>query len=129
MRRSSSIRTPTRIAWSRRKFWDASTGWSSLLWRCTRTWRSAAGAIADGIGGALLFLMALSGMVLWWPGVRAWKRALRINWRARWAGLNFDLHRTFGFWCFLLVAMWGITGAYFIFPDARFRASSAPFPT
>jgi uncharacterized iron-regulated membrane protein len=78
----------------------------------------AAGAIADGIGGALLFLMALSGMVLWWPGVRAWKRALRINWRARWAGLNFDLHRTFGFWCFLLVAMWGITGAYFIFPDS-----------
>lgn len=27
MRRSSSIRTPTRIAWSRRKFWGASTGW------------------------------------------------------------------------------------------------------
>ena len=62
--------------------------------------------------------MALSGMVLWWPGVRAWRRALKINWRARWAGLNFDLHRTFGFWCFLLVAMWGITGAYFIFPES-----------
>ena len=78
----------------------------------------ARGAIADGIGGAVLFLMALIGMVLWWPGVRSWKRALKINWRAPWARLNFDVHRAFGFWCFLLVAMWGMTGTYFIFPDA-----------
>jgi uncharacterized iron-regulated membrane protein len=78
----------------------------------------AGGAIADGIGGALLFLMSIIGMVLWWPGVRTWKRALKINWRAPWARLNFDVHRTFGFWCFLFVAMWGITGVYFIFPDA-----------
>ncbi len=78
----------------------------------------ASGAIADGIGGALLFLMAVIGMVLWWPGVRSWKRALRINWRAPWARFNFDVHRSFGFWCFLLIAMWGVTGAYFIFPDS-----------
>lgn len=76
----------------------------------------ARGAIANGIGGGLLFLMALLGIVLWWPGIRIWKRALKINWRARWTGINFDVHRTFGFWCFLLIAMWGITGAYFIFP-------------
>jgi uncharacterized iron-regulated membrane protein len=91
----------------------------------------ADGAIADGIGGALLFVMALIGMVLWWPGVRSWKRALKINWRAPWARFNFDVHRAFGFWCFLLVAMWGVTGAYFIFPDAvhalmsRFSSESA----
>ena len=78
----------------------------------------ARGAIADGIGGALLFLMALIGMVLWWPGVRTWRRALKINWCAPWARLNFDVHRACGFWCFLLVAMWGMTGTYFIFPDA-----------
>ena len=76
----------------------------------------ASGAKATGVGGALLFVMAIIGLVLWWPGIRSWKRALRINWRSRWTGITFDLHRTFGFWCFLLVAMWGITGAYFIFP-------------
>ena len=74
------------------------------------------GAVAVGVGGALLFVMAIIGLVLWWPGIRTWKRALRINWRSRWTGITFDLHRTFGFWCFILVAMWGITGAYFIFP-------------
>lgn len=75
------------------------------------------GALAIGVFGALLFTMAMIGIVLWWPGVRGWKRALRINFRGRWVGINFDLHRTFGFWCFVLVAMWGITGAYFIFPQ------------
>lgn len=74
------------------------------------------GAVVIGICGALLFMMALIGIVLWWPGVRSWKRALRINWRGRWRSINFDVHRTFGFWCFVLVAMWGVTGALFIFP-------------
>ena len=78
----------------------------------------AVGAIADGIGGAFLFLTAVIGMVLWWPGLRVWKRALKINWHARWQAITFDLHRMLGFWCFALVAMWGLTGAYFIFPHA-----------
>lgn len=82
----------------------------------------ARGAVADGVGGALLFSMAVMGMVLWWPGIRVWKRALRINWRARWSAILFDLHRSFGFWCFPLVAMWGITGLYFIFPKAGLSA-------
>jgi uncharacterized iron-regulated membrane protein len=85
----------------------------------------AKGAMANGIGGALLGVMAIIGIVLWWPGVRVWKRALKINWRARWAGISFDVHRTFGFWCFALIAMWGITGAYFIFPGAVHRVLNA----
>jgi uncharacterized iron-regulated membrane protein len=82
----------------------------------------ARGAIADGIGGALLFVMAVIGIVLWWPGIRVWKRALKIKWHAPWSGITFDLHRSFGFWCFPLIAMWGITGLYFIFPQAGLRA-------
>lgn len=74
------------------------------------------GEVANGTGGALLFAMALSGLVLWWPGKRHWKRGLKVQWRARWARINWDLHSVFGLWCFFLIAMWGITGAYFIFP-------------
>lgn len=85
----------------------------------------ARGALANGVGGALLFIMAVIGIVLWWPGVRSWKRALKINWRARWAGISFDVHRTFGFWCCVLIAMWGITGTYFIFPGSVHRAIDA----
>jgi uncharacterized iron-regulated membrane protein len=75
------------------------------------------GASVNGIGGFLLTLMSITGIVLWWPGRKNWKRALKIKWDARWARLNWDLHSAFGFWTLLLVGMWGITGAYFIFPQ------------
>ena len=75
------------------------------------------GAVVNGIGGFLLTAMSVTGIVLWWPGRKNWKRALNIKWNARWARVNWDLHSAFGFWTLLLVAMWGITGAYFIFPQ------------
>lgn len=75
------------------------------------------GAIANGVGGFLLALMCGTGMVLWWPGKRVWKRALTVKWRANWRRINFDLHSAVGFWTLIVVTMWAITGAYFIFPN------------
>src|SRR5437588_1375520 len=80
----------------------------------------------NGVGGGLLFLMSLSGIVLWWPGRRNWKRALTVMWHARWPRVNFDLHVAFGFWSLLFVAMWGLTGFYFGFPF-QFRKVVALF--
>lgn len=75
------------------------------------------GTIGNAVGGALLFVMAVIGIVLWWPGIRNWRRALRVKWQGRWWPFSHDAHRAFGFWSVLLVAMWGITGAIFMFPD------------
>lgn len=103
----------------------------SMLALHTTLLLGAGGAVAVGVGGVLLFVMAVIGLVLWWPGIRSWKRTLRINWHSRWTGITFDLHRTFGFWCFLLVFMWGITGAYFIFPRPVHQAIKvlSPMPS
>lgn len=76
------------------------------------------GAVANGIGGLILALLCVTGIILWWPGKRVWKRALTINWRARWRRINFDLHSSVGFWTLAVLSMWAVTGAYFIFPDA-----------
>jgi uncharacterized iron-regulated membrane protein len=81
--------------------------------------------IVNGVGGALMFLMALTGIVLWWPGRKHWKRATKVLWSARWPRLTWDLHSAFGFWTLLLVAMWGLTGLYFIFPQQFSRAVRA----
>ena len=82
----------------------------------------AKGATLNGLGGALLFVMSATGIVLWWPGQKNWTRALKVKWNARWARLNWDLHSAFGFWCLLFIAMWGLSGAYFIFPKPFTRA-------
>ena len=86
----------------------------------------ATGERVNAIGGGLLFLMSLTGIVLWWPGRRNWKRALTVLWRARWPRFNFDLHVALGFWTLLFVGMWGLTGLYFGFPF-QFRKAVSVF--
>lgn len=86
----------------------------------------ATGERINAIGGGLLFAMSLTGIVLWWPGSKNWKRSLTVLWHARWPRVNFDLHVAFGFWTLLFVAMWGLTGLYFGFPF-QFRNGVAHF--
>jgi uncharacterized iron-regulated membrane protein len=38
-----------------------------------------------------------------------------------WKRFNFDLHSALGFWTFLILFVWGMTGGYFVFPEP-FRA-------
>ena len=71
----------------------------------------------NGIGGGILAVMCLTGMVIWWPGVRNWRRGLTVRWRTSWKRFNWDLHSAMGFWTFALVFMWALTGVYMVFPD------------
>jgi len=75
------------------------------------------GAIVNGAGGGILALLSITGIIIWWPGIRNWQRALGVNWKARWVRINYDLHGAVGFWTLLFVGMWGATGAYFVFPQ------------
>ena len=70
----------------------------------------------NGVGSILLTLLTVSGLIIWWPGVRQWKRNLGVDFRANWKRLNWDLHNAIGFWTFLLVFMWGFTGVYLVWP-------------
>jgi hypothetical protein len=56
-------------------------------------------------------LAVLTGAVIWWPGISNWRRALTVNWRSLFARFSWDLHSALGFWSFLFVLMWGISGS------------------
>jgi uncharacterized iron-regulated membrane protein len=73
------------------------------------------GGVINGIGGAVLTLMCVTGLVIWWPGIKNWQRAILVQWKARWARINYDLHSAIGFWTVAFVTIWGATGAYFVF--------------
>jgi uncharacterized iron-regulated membrane protein len=73
------------------------------------------GRIVNGIGGFFLTLICLTGIVIWWPGVKNWKRSLGVQWSANWKRLNWDLHSAAGFWTLSIVFIFGITGAYVVF--------------
>jgi uncharacterized iron-regulated membrane protein len=74
------------------------------------------GRTINGIGAIVLIVLCISGAVIWWPGTAAWRRGLSVQWRAGWKRVNFDLHSAIGFWSFLFVFMWALTGVYLVFP-------------
>lgn len=71
----------------------------------------------NGYGAIVLAIMSLTGLVIWWPGIRSLRRGLLMKWNTNWKRFNWDLHNVLGFWTFAFVFMWAITGTYMIFPD------------
>ena len=74
------------------------------------------GRLINGAGGFLVAILSLTGMAIWWPGIRRWRRSLTVRPTANFKRFNWDLHSAIGFWTFAIVFMWALTGAYLVFP-------------
>jgi uncharacterized iron-regulated membrane protein len=79
------------------------------------------GRMLNGIGAAFLLLLNATGMVIWWPGIRNWKRALMVDFQRNWRRINFDLHLSVGFWTILIASFWAVSGIYFGWPRQVFQ--------
>jgi uncharacterized iron-regulated membrane protein len=73
------------------------------------------GRLVNGAGGMFVIVLCLTGVVIWWPGIKNWRRSLTIEWKANWKRLNWDLHSAVGFWTIAFVFLWGISGVYLAF--------------
>lgn len=71
----------------------------------------------NGVGSAFVTVLVLTGVVVWWPGVNRWRRSLGVTFRAGWRRWTWDLHSAMGFWLFLFMLMWGISGFYMGVPE------------
>ena len=83
----------------------------------------------NGVGSGLVVALALTGLVVWWPGVQRWRRAVTVRRGSRWPVFNYDLHSALGFWFFGMIFLWGLSGLYMAFPDPVHEiidANSAP---
>ena len=76
------------------------------------------GRIVNGIGGICTTLLCLTGAIIWWPGVKHWRRSLTVSWGARFPRISWDLHSALGLWRLPFVLLWGISGIYFSLPQA-----------
>jgi uncharacterized iron-regulated membrane protein len=73
------------------------------------------GRFVNGIGAALSIVLALTGLVVWWPGVSKWRRSLIVHRHVGWKRFNWDLHSAVGWWSAAFVLFFGITGLYLSF--------------
>jgi uncharacterized iron-regulated membrane protein len=75
------------------------------------------GRKVNGLGAILLTALCLTGLVIWWPGVSNWRRSLTVDLKSKGRLFNWNLHSAVGFWSFLLVLMWALSGIYLAFPN------------
>jgi uncharacterized iron-regulated membrane protein len=85
------------------------------------------GAKIVGAVGALLLLMSVTGLWLWWPGIRKLSLGFRLRRRSGAATLSYDLHNLGGILSLPVVALTALTGVMLVFPTPTQRAAHALF--
>ena len=65
----------------------------------------------------MVTVLCLTGALVWWPGVTRWRRGLGVKWNSPWRRVTWDLHSATGFWLFLFILMWGVSGFYLGVPE------------
>lgn len=96
-------------------------GFRSLLWLADlhdTLLLAQTGRQVNAAGGILTLLLSLTGAVIWWPGIDSWRRSLNFHWRANPKGFNWTLHSALGFWSFVFMFMWTVSGIYLSIPPA-----------
>jgi uncharacterized iron-regulated membrane protein len=75
------------------------------------------GRSINGLLALLVIVLAGTGIVVWWPGIRTWQRSLIVHRNAGWRRFTWDLHSMIGFWTLGFIVLFGLSGAYLGNPE------------
>jgi uncharacterized iron-regulated membrane protein len=78
------------------------------------------GRSVNGVGALLLVVLAFTGIVIWWPGIKTWRRSLTVHRNVGWQRFIWGLHSMIGFWSLGFILLFGVSGAYLGNPE-RFQ--------
>jgi uncharacterized iron-regulated membrane protein len=78
------------------------------------------GRFVNGAGAAAMLALTMTGISIWWPGIKTWRRSLLPSRGAGWKRLNWQLHSMIGFWSFGFILLFGLSGLYLCIPE-RFQ--------
>jgi uncharacterized iron-regulated membrane protein len=76
------------------------------------------GRQVNGVGAILVIVLALTGIVVWWPGIQSWRRSLVVHRNVGWRRLTWDLHSMIGFWALGFILIFGLSGVYLAYPES-----------
>jgi uncharacterized iron-regulated membrane protein len=52
------------------------------------------GRLVNGFGAVCVTLLCLTGAVIWWPGIKNWRRSLSVDWKSNFRGSRGTSQRT-----------------------------------
>lgn len=67
--------------------------------------------------GILLFFFCVTGVILWWPGMRRLRRGFEVRAARGAVILNYDLHRVIGIIFMIPLLLVALTGVVLVFPQ------------
>jgi uncharacterized iron-regulated membrane protein len=70
------------------------------------------GRKVNGVGALALLLLAVTGLAIWWPGIKTWRRSLTLHRGLGWKRLTWHLHSMIGFWSLGFMLIFAVSGAY-----------------
>ena len=74
------------------------------------------GRKVNGVGALALLAVALTGLAIWWPGIKTWRRSLMLHRGAGWKRFVWHSHSMIGFWSLGFILVFGVSGAYLSIP-------------
>jgi uncharacterized iron-regulated membrane protein len=77
----------------------------------------ATGRIMNGMGALALLALDATGLVIWWPGIKTWRRSLTVHRGVGSRRLTWHLHSMIGFWSFGFILVFALSGAYLGIPQ------------
>ena len=76
------------------------------------------GRTVNGAGAVAILALASTGLVIWWPGIKTWRRSLTLHRGVGWQRFTWHLHSMIGFWSLGFTLLFALSGAYLGFPVA-----------
>jgi uncharacterized iron-regulated membrane protein len=70
----------------------------------------------NGIGALALLAVAMTGLAIWWPGIKTWRRSLTLHRGVGWKRFIWHSHSMMGFWSLGFTMVFGVSGVYLGFP-------------
>ena len=74
------------------------------------------GRKVNGGGACAVLALVATGLVIWWPGTKSWRRSLTVPRGVGWQRTVWHLHSMIGFWTVGFTIVFALSGAYFGFP-------------
>lgn len=88
---------------------------SRMLHQCLLL-RQDVGHLIVGISTLIIFVMVITGLILWFPKNKAaLKQRFSINWSAKWRRINYDTHSVGGFYMYIFIIFFAATGLVWTF--------------
>ncbi len=99
---------PGYVSWLAKPSPIANWGWyvSGMTW----------GAVILALTGLLLVFLAISGVIIWWPGLRRLRSRFRVRIGKGRFARDYDLHNIIGIVAAIPLLIWGLTGMNFETP-------------